>query len=361
MKTRAAVAFALNEPMQVMEVDLAEPGPGQVMLKMLASGLCHTDLHLLEGKMTQDFPFIPGHEGLGEIIALGEGVTGFALGDHVIPYLVPDCGVCVYCTSGRTNLCVEYGARRNSARTPFSLGGVPMRCFMELGTFAEHTVVAADCIVKVPKHARPDHTCCIACGVTTGLGSALIRAKVTPGSSVVVFGAGGVGLSTMQGARIAGAGRIIAIDTNPAKEAVARSSGATDFINPREIENIVEHIIGLTGMGADFAFDCVGHAKLAEQALEMCHPAWGVAMCVGVVPEGQTVSTLPTRLLSGRTWTGSMMGGAKRQDVARFVDMYLAGEFSLDDVVSHRLTLDEINHGVEMMRTGESVRSVVLY
>ncbi|HUD90643.1 alcohol dehydrogenase catalytic domain-containing protein [Sphingobium sp.] len=361
VKTRAAVAFGLNEPMQIVELDLADPAPGQVMLRMLASGLCHSDLHAMDGKLAQRFPFVPGHEGVGEIIALGQGVTDFAIGEHVIPYLIPECGKCTFCTSGRTNLCVEYRARRNSARSPFSLDGETIAAFMELGTFAEKTVVWADCLVRIPKNAPADHTCCIACGVTTGLGSALIRAKVSPGSSVAVFGAGGVGLSTIEGARLAGAARIIAIDTNPAKEVIARQSGATDFIDPRDIHNIVQHIMEMTGLGVDYAFDCVGHPALARQTLEMTNAAWGVAMCVGVVAEGVEVSVLPTNLYAGRTWTGSLMGGAKRADVRRFVDMYLAGDYSLDHVVSHRLTLDEINRAIEMMKTGESVRSVIVY
>lgn len=359
-KTRAAIATGLNEPLQIVELDLADPGPGQVMLRMLASGLCHSDLHAMDGKLVQRFPFVPGHEGLGEIIALGEGVTDFAIGDRVIPYLIPQCGRCSFCQSGRTNMCVEYRARRNSERTPFSLNGEPVAYFMELGTFAEKTVVWADCLVKVPDNSPPDHVCCIACGVTTGLGSALIRAKVTPGSSVAVIGAGGVGLSVVEGARIAGAGRIIVIDTNPTKEAVARESGATDFVNPTEVGNVVEHVVNLTGMGVDFAFECVGNVNLIRQALEMTHPTWGMAMCVGVVPEGQTTSLAPNTLYAGRVLTGSLMGGAKLQDVGRFVEMYLAGDYSLDHIVSHRLSLEEINKGISMMQTGEGVRSVIM-
>lgn len=361
IKTRAAVAFGLNEPLQILDVDLAEPDPGQVLLHMLASGLCHSDLHAITGTLKQRFPFVPGHEGVGVITALGEGVTGFAIGDHVIPYLIPECGKCAFCQSGRTNLCLEYRARRNSARTPFSLNGEPLPYFMELGTFAEDTVVWADCLVKIPAEAPADHTSCIACGVTTGLGSALIRAKVTPGSSVAVFGAGGVGLSTIEGARLAGAARIIAIDTNNAKEDAARKGGATDFVNPTEVDNLVKHIVAMTGLGVDYAFECVGRADLARQALEMTNPAWGMALCVGIVAEGELVSTAPTNLYAGRTWTGSLMGGAKRADVARFVDMYLAGDYSLDHVVSHRLKLEEINKAITMMKSGEGVRSVIVY
>jgi S-(hydroxymethyl)glutathione dehydrogenase/alcohol dehydrogenase len=358
--TRAAIAFAPNQPMEFREVELIDPGPGQVMIRLLATGLCHSDLHVLDGKSYPQFPVVLGHEGLGEVIALGEGVEDFAIGDHVVPFLIPDCGKCAFCLSGRTNLCAEFGARIQRGHAPFLLDGQPVKAFAGLGTFAEKTVVMADMLTKVDRAARPDHTCCIGCGVTTGIGAALITAKVTPGSSVAVFGAGGVGLSVIQGARIAGAARIIAVDRNPARESVARTLGATDFINPLN-EDPVARIQAMTGAGADFAFECVGIPDLARQALESTHPAWGLGICVGIMPAGAMLTAPPMALLTGRHWTGSLMGGAKRQDVARFVDMYLAGDYDLDALVSHRLRHDEINHGFEMMRTGEAVRSVILY
>lgn len=358
--TRAAIAFAPRQPMQIHEVELADPGPGEVMVRLLATGLCHSDLHVLDGLSHSHFPVVLGHEGLGEVVALGEGIDDFAIGDRVVPFLIPDCGKCAFCRSGRTNLCVEFGARLQRGHAPFRLNGEPVRAFAGLGTFAEMTVVMADMLTKVPHEARPDHTCCIGCGVTTGLGAALITAKVSPGASVAVFGAGGVGLSVIQGARLAGAGRIIAIDRNPAKEAVARSLGATDFLVP-EADGIVAQVQALTGTGVDFAFECVGIPGLARQALESTHPAWGVAVCVGIMPTGAELSAQPMSLLTGRRWTGSLMGGAKRQDVRRYVDMYLAGDYSLDALVSHRLRHDQINQGFDMMRSGEAVRSVVLY
>lgn len=358
---RAAVAFAPREPLRVVEVELADPGPGEVMVRLLATGLCHTDLHALEGQAGQSFPIILGHEGVGEVVRLGSGVTDFAVGDRVIPYFMPDCGECAFCTSGRTNLCVQMQARLQAGRTPFSLDGAPIAAFMGIGSFAEMTVVPADMLAKVNPAARPDHACCIGCGVTTGLGAALICAEVKPGSSVAVFGAGGVGLSVIQGARIAGAGRIIAVDTNNAKQAVAMKLGATDFVNPRMVENVVAEIHKLTGLGADFAFECVGVPALARQALESTNPAWGLAVCVGVMPAKQELTALPFALLTGRRWTGTLMGGAKRQDVARFVDMYVAGEYDLDSVVSHHIAHDEINHGFAMMKDGTSVRSVIVY
>ncbi|VXD05191.1 S-(hydroxymethyl)glutathione dehydrogenase [Pseudomonas sp. 9AZ] len=358
---KAAVAFGPNEPLQIREVTLADPGPGEVLVKLRATGLCHSDLSALEGKIAQTFPVILGHEGIGDVVAVGDGVTDFAPGDRVMPYLVPDCGECAFCKSGRTNLCVQMMVRRQSAKTPFSLDGQPIASYCGLGTFAEMTVVPVDSLVKVNPGARTDHACCIACGVTTGLGAALITAKVTPGSSVAVFGTGGVGLSVIQGAKIAGATRIIAIDTNPAKAAIALKLGATDFINPKDVENIVVEVQKLTGMGVDFAFDCVGHPGLARQALESTNPAWGLSVCVGVIPAGQELSAAPFNLMTGRKWTGSLMGGAKRVDVARYVDMYVDGTYGLDDLVSHHLTLDEVNKGFEMMRSGEAVRSVVVY
>lgn len=358
--TRAAIAFAANRPIEICEVELIDPGPGQVMVELIATGLCHSDLHVLDGISYPQFPVVLGHEGIGDVIALGEGVTDFAIGDRVVPFLIPDCGHCALCRSGRTNLCVEFGARTARGFAPFSFEGQPVKAFAGLGTFAEKIVVMADMLTKVDRTAKPEHACCIGCGVTTGLGAALITAKVTPGSSVAVFGAGGVGLSVVQGARIAGATRIIAVDRNPAKEAVARELGATDFHIPGD-KGAVAWIREQTGAGVDFAFECVGIADLAQQALEATHPGWGVAVCVGLTPPGALIATAPMTLITGRHWTGSLMGGAKRQDVSRFVDMYVAGDYALDSLVSHTLRHDEINRGFEMMRSGEAVRSVILY
>lgn len=358
---KAAVLFAPNEPFRIEEVELADPGPGEVQVRLFATGLCHSDLHIVEGKQHQQFPAVLGHEGIGEVVALGEGVSDFALGDHVIPFLVPDCGKCPMCRSGRTNSCVETMKRFFGRAPRHSINGQPVHTLGGLGTFAEQTVVEADMLAKVRKGARADHACCIGCGVTTGIGAAMITAKVTPGSSVAVFGAGGVGLSVVQGARLAGAGRIIAIDTNPAKEAVARKLGATDFINPGKSENVVAEVMAMTGLGADFAFECVGSPALALQALESTNPAWGLAINVGIMPMDTQLSFSPMMIQSGRKWSGSAMGGAKRQDVSRFVDMYMDGQIVLDDLVSHRIALDEINHGFDMMRSGEAVRTVILF
>lgn len=359
--TRAAVAFAPREPMQILEVTLADPGPGEVLVRYLATGLCHSDLHALDGTIEEHFPIICGHEALGDVVEVGPGVTEFAPGDRVMAFLVPDCGKCPFCLSGRTNFCLEFAARRTTPTTPFSLDGKPIYPFMGIASFAEMSVVPADQLVKVSAAARVDEACCIGCGVTTGIGAALISAKVAAGSSVAVFGVGGVGLSVIKGAKLAGATTIIAIDVNEGKKAVALGAGATHFLNPKAVEDIVLAVQGLTGLGADFAFECVGVPALAGQALASTNPCWGVAVNVGVMPTGSEISAPPFQLLTGRRWTGSFMGGAKRADVARYVEMFVRGEFGLDDLVSHRLSLDEINRGFDMMKSGEAVRSVVVY
>lgn len=359
--TRAAVAFAPGQPLEMRELEVRDPGPGEVLVKFLATGLCHSDLHALDGTIDEAFPLVAGHEALGDVVEVGDGVTGFAPGDRVMAFLVPDCGQCPFCLSGRTNFCLQFVARRAAASTPFSLDGAPVHQFMGIGSFAELSVVPADQLVRVSRAARADEACCIGCGVTTGLGAALISARVTPGSSVAVFGVGGVGLSVIKGAKLAGAATIIAIDVNEGKRAVALGAGATHFLNPKAVDDVVLAIQGLTGLGADFAFECVGVPALATQALASTNPCWGVAVNVGVMPTGSEVSTPPFQLLTGRRWTGSFMGGAKRADVARYVDMFVAGEITLDDLVSHRLSLDEINRGFAMMKSGEAVRSVVVY
>jgi len=361
IQCKAAVAFAPNEPLQVRTIEVADPGAHEVMVRLQATGLCHSDLTMMEGKGSVTFPMVFGHEGFGEVIAIGPEVTAFAVGDTVIPYLIPDCGQCPFCKSGRTNLCVQFGARRQSPWTPFSLDGKPVATFMGLGTFSEVTVVKDDMLTRVNREASPKYACCIACGVTTGIGAVLNTAKVEPGASVGVFGVGGVGLSVVQGARLAGAGRIIAIDANPAKEEVARRMGATDFVAARSVDNLVAHLFGLTGTGLDYAFECVGSPALMRQALEATNPAWGVAVNIGVVEAGKELSTQPNTLVTGRRWTGSLMGGAKRQDVARYVDLFVRGDIDLDSLVSHTITLDDINRGFDMMRSGESVRSVILF
>lgn len=358
---RAAVAFAPNQPMQIVEVALRDPGAGEVLVRFLATGLCHSDLHVLDGSLEHPFPVVCGHEGLGEVVEVGPGVEGLAPGDRVVPFLIPDCGKCPFCLSGRTNYCLEFASRQDPAQSPFSLEGQPLARFMAIGSFAEMSVVAADQLTRVSPQAAPDQACCIGCGVTTGVGAALISAKVAPGSSVAVFGVGGVGLSVVQGARLAGAAMIIAVDVNAGKRGVAMAMGATHFLNPAEHEDVALAIQGLTGLGADYSFECVGKPALAALALASTNPAWGLAIVVGVMPTGSHLQCEPNQLLTGRRWTGSFMGGAKRADVARYVDMFVAGEIRLEGLVSHRLRLDEINRGFDMMKAGEGVRSVVVY
>jgi S-(hydroxymethyl)glutathione dehydrogenase/alcohol dehydrogenase len=359
--TRAAVAFGVGEPMRICEVTLADPGPGQVLVRFIATGLCHSDQHVLDGSFGQRFPAILGHEGIGEIVEVGPGVTDFAPGDRVIPFLVPDCGECAYCKSGRTNMCAKFMQRGASEETPFSLDGQPVHAFFGIGSFAEMSVVYADMITKVSAEARPDQACCIACGVTTGMGAAMITADVQPGESVAVFGTGGVGLSAIQGARLAGAATIIAVDRNPDKEAPARSAGATHFVLSGGEVPAVKQIRGIVPLGVDYAFECVGIPELVNDVVACTNLAWGTAVAVGIMPDRSRYSPLTGYFATGRGLKGSYMGGAKRQDVARFVDMFVKGQFSLDHVVSHKLTLDEINHGFEMMLSGEAVRSVILY
>ncbi|WP_448586769.1 alcohol dehydrogenase catalytic domain-containing protein [Thermaurantiacus sp.] len=359
---RAAVAFAPNTPLEVREVTLADPGPGQVLVRFLATGLCHSDLHVLDGSLAHPFPVVCGHEAIADVVEVGEGVPDFAPGDRVIPFLVPDCGQCPFCRSGRTNFCLAFAERQDPTQSPFSIDGVPLARFMAIGSFAEMAVIAADQLTKVSRAAEPAQACCIGCGVTTGIGAAERSAGVTAGSSVAVFGVGGVGLSVVIGARLRQAATIIAIDRNPRRRAVAEKAGATHFIDASAEPDTVAAVLALTGgLGVDFSFECVGIPALATQALAATNPAWGVSVCVGVMPTGSQLSCEPNQLLIGRRWTGSFMGGAKRADVARYVEQFVRGEFDLDDTVSHRLSLDEINRGFAMMKSGEAVRSVVVF
>lgn len=360
-KVKAAIAETPHSALHICEVDVADPGPDDVAVRLLATGICHSDLHALEDNASATFPLILGHEGIGDVVAIGAEVTGLNIGDRVIPYLVPDCGECPFCRSGRTNLCVEMQARMTSRRTPFSRDGQPIEAFLGLGTFAEMTVVHKDMVVKVNAAARPDHACCIGCGVTTGIGAATITTQVQPGSSVAVLGVGGVGLSVVQGARMAGANRIIAVDRNPAKRDIALELGATDFIDASVVADPAADIRAITGLGAEFAFECVGQPALFKLAVDCTNPAWGTVVTLGVFPKDASLSVSPMAMMMGRRWVGSFMGGAKRSDVAQFVDRYVAGEFSLDRLVSHRLAHSDINDGFAMMKDGRSVRSVVIY
>ena len=359
-KCRAAITYGTHQDFVIEEIEVRDPGPDDVLIKLGASGICHSDMNVVEGNFPQTFPAVLGHEGFGHIAAMGEKVTGLKVGDAVIPYAVPECGVCAYCTSGRGNYCVEMTRNFLPGRQPaFTLKGQPLHDFMGLGTFSEYCLVRQDQVVRVRADAPADPTCCIACGVTTGVGSVLRTAEMRPGSTAVVFGAGGVGLSAVQGCKIAGAKQIIVVDTNPAKEAVARSFGATDFINPKE-KPVIETVLALTGIGADYSFDCAGYPETLKAAVLCLNKGWGKAVSVG---SSGTNVPLPLTFfdIAGRTLTRTLMGSARREHVAEYVDWFVEGKLKLDNLVSHRIRLDAINDGIALMNAGKAVRLVIEY
>jgi len=361
MKVRAAIAVGAHRPVEIKTLDLAPPGPGEVLVKMKATGLCHSDLGILEGKLGRySFPLVLGHEGAGIVTKCGPGVSGFSEGDLVIPSALPECGQCQLCLSGKTNLCVRQAMLPPSR---LSYEGQTLGAFCGTATFAEYSVITQDRLTKIRPDAPADIVCCIGCGVMTGVGAALKTAQVSPGSSVAVFGLGGIGLSTIQGAKIAGAAKIIGIDINPSRESFARNLGATHFINPKQVEDVVGHIRALTGsLGVDYAFECVGSDVLSRQAVEASNHAWGKCVAVGVTPPGKTLDFNPMSFLTGRTWTGSLLGGERpRSAVPRLVDWYMDGFLKFDDLITHRIGLDDINHGFDMMRSGEAIRSVIVF
>lgn len=360
LNVRAAVVHGPNQPFVIEEVQLEGPRAGEVLVQVKTTGLCHSDLHALEGKVPWQFPAILGHEAACVIVECGPGVTQFKPGDHVIPFLIPHCGKCAFCNSPKTNLCVEAFARLRPRESRFSLGGKPVTQLWGLGTFAEYTVLPIDTIAKVRDDAPFDPICYIGCGATTGLGAALFAAKVERGSSVIVFGLGGIGLNVVQGARLAGAKTIIGVDTNREKESIARRFGATEFVDPRSVEKLTSHLMKMTGGGADYTFECIGVPQVMRQAFECTNPAWGTSYVVGVAPHGAEVSAIPGHLMMGRHWTGCYMGGARLGRLPEIVDWYVEKKIDLDSLVTHRLRLDQIGAGFEMMKRGESIRSVVV-
>ena len=361
VKSRAAILVEPKRPLVIATIDVADPGPGEVLIRLDAASLCHSDLSYIEGKFPHAMPAIFGHEGIGQVVSTGEGVTTFAEGDVVIPYIIPDCGECPYCLSGRTNMCVQMGrSYQPGFPTGFGWDGKAVPGFMSLGTFSEYLVVPQDQVQKVNPAAPRAVASCIGCGVATGVGAALIAAKVEAGSSVVVFGMGGVGLSTVQGARIAGAKTIIAVDIMAGKEEAARRMGATTFIDSTRQDTVAE-IFALTGIGADYAFDCVGNAALFEQAIAcLSSGGWSKMVSVGMIPDDVAIPLRWGQML-GRNWQYTMMGGAKRQDVARYVDWFVEGKLDLGGMVTQELTIDEINEGFDLMRQGRTNRAVILY
>jgi S-(hydroxymethyl)glutathione dehydrogenase/alcohol dehydrogenase len=368
MKTRAAVAWAAGKPLTIEEVDLEGPKAGEVLVELKATGICHTDHYTLSGADPEGiFPTILGHEGCGVVLETGPGVTSLKPGDHVIPLYTPECRECKFCLSRKTNLCQKIRATQGKGLMPdgttrFSLNGKPIYHYMGTSTFANHTVVPEIALAKIRADAPPETVCYIGCGVTTGIGAVIFTAKVEPGANVAVFGLGGIGLNVIQGARMAGADRIIGIDINPKREAMARQFGMTHFVNPKEVPNVVDAIVQLTDGGADYSFECVGNTTLMRQALECCHKGWGQSVIIGVAAAGQEIGTRPFQLVTGRVWKGSAFGGARgRTDVPRIVDWYMEKKIEIDSLITHKLPLERINEGFELMERGESIRSVVVY
>ena len=369
MKVRAAVATKAGDPLEITTVDLDGPTAGEVLVEIKATGVCHTDAFTLSGKDPEGlFPAILGHEGAGVVVETGPGVTTLKPGDHVIPLYIPECRNCPACLSGKTNLCIAIRETQGKGLMPdgtsrFSQAGRMIHHYMGTSTFANYTVVPEIALARVREDAPFDKICYIGCGVTTGLGAVINTAKVQPGDRVVVFGVGGIGLNVIQGARLAGAAMIVAIDVNPARETIARKFGATHFVNPTELKgDLVAHLVDLTRGGADFSFECVGNPKLMRQALECCQRGWGTSVIIGVAGAGEEIATRPFQLVTGRTWKGTAFGGARgRRDVPRIVDWYMERRINIDDLITHTLPLDRINEAFDLMHAGKSIRSVVTF
>ena len=368
MKIKAAVAWGPKLPLSVEEIDLEGPKKGEVLVKIVATGVCHTDAYTLSGADPEGlFPVILGHEGGGIVEALGEGVTSLEVGDHVIPLYTPECRECKFCLSGKTNLCVKIRATQGKGLMPdgtsrFSKNGKPIHHYMGCSTFAEYTVVPEIALAKVNPNAPLDKVCLLGCGVTTGIGAVLNTAKVEKGSSVAVFGLGGIGLSVIQGAKMAGASRIIAIDINDGKKEMAMKMGATEFLNPKAFAKPIQQVIvEMTEWGVDYSFECVGNVDLMRSALECAHRGWGESIIIGVAGSGQEISTRPFQLVTGRVWKGSAFGGVRgRTELPGYVDQYMSGEINIDDMVTFKMPLSEINTALEYMHDGKAIRSVIV-
>ncbi len=368
MKTRAAVAWQAGQPLTIENIDLEGPQAGEVLVEIKATGICHTDYYTLSGADPEGlFPAVLGHEGAGVVVEVGKDVKSLKAGDHVIPLYTPECRECKFCLSQKTNLCQAIRTTQGKGLMPdatsrFSLDGKPLFHYMGTSTFSNYTVVPEIALARIRSDAPFDKVCYIGCGVTTGIGAVLFTAKVEAGSNIAVFGLGGIGLNVIQGARMVGADKIIGIDINPQREAMARDFGMTHFLNPNDTPDIVDAIIQLTGGGADYSFECIGNTKVMRQALECCHKGWGRSIIIGVAEAGAEISTRPFQLVTGRKWEGSAFGGARgRTDVPRIVDWYMEGKINIDSLITHTLKLDEINEGFRLMKAGESIRSVVIY
>ena len=370
MKTRAAVAFEAKQPLEIVELDLAGPKAGEVLVEIMATGICHTDAYTLDGLDSEGlFPSVLGHEGAGIVREVGAGVTGVAPGDHVIPLYTPECRQCKSCLSGKTNLCTAIRATQGKGLMPdgtsrFSYKGQPIFHYMGCSTFSNFTVLPEIAVAKIRPDAPFKTSCYIGCGVTTGVGAVVKTARVQAGENVVVFGLGGIGLNVIQGARLVGAGRIVGVDLNPDREAWGRQFGMTDFIHAagKGRDEIIAEVLALTDGGADYSFDATGNTEVMRTALECCHRGWGTSIVIGVAEAGKEIATRPFQLVTGRNWRGTAFGGAKgRTDVPKIVDWYMDGKIAIDPMITHVLPLDEINRGFDLMHSGESIRSVVIY
>ena len=368
MKTRAAVAFAAGQPLEIVEVDLEGPKAGEVLVEIKATGICHTDAFTLSGDDPEGaFPAILGHEGAGIVQEVGPGVTSVAVGDTVIPLYTPECRECNFCLHPKTNLCQSIRSTQGQGLMPdgtsrFSLDGKPLLHYMGCSTFSNYTVLPEIALAKIRPDAPFDKVCYIGCGVTTGVGAVAFDAKVEPGSTVAVFGLGGIGLNVIQGARMVGADRIIGVDLNPSKVELANQFGMTDFINPKDVDDVTAAIIDMTDGGVDYSFECIGNVNTMRQALECCHKGWGESFIIGVAGAGQEIATRPFQLVTGRAWKGSAFGGARgRTDVPRIVDWYMNGKISIDPLITHTMPLEDINKAFDLMHEGTSIRSVVVF
>jgi len=369
MKTRAAVAYRAGQPLVIETVDLDGPKAGEVLVEIRATGVCHTDEFTRSGADPEGlFPVIFGHEGAGVVVDVGPGVTTLRKGDHVIPLYTPECRQCKSCLSHKTNLCTAIRTTQGQGVMPdgtsrFSIGGEKIHHYMGCSTFSNYTVLPEIALAKIREDAPFDKVCYIGCGVTTGIGAVINTARVEPGANVVVFGLGGIGLNVIQGARMAGADKIIGVDINPARKALAERFGMTHFVNPKEVEgDLVPYLVALTDGGADYSFECVGNVDLMRQALECCHRGWGVSVIIGVAGAGQEIRTRPFQLVTGRVWKGTAFGGARgRSDVPKIVDWYMRGKIEIDPLITHTLPLERINDAFDLMHSGESIRTVVTF
>ncbi len=369
MEVKAAVAYEPGKPLSIETVHLEGPKAGEVLIEIKASGICHTDAYTLSGKDPEGlFPAILGHEGAGIVVDVGQGVTSVKKGDHVIPLYTPECRQCEYCLSLKTNLCQAIRSTQGKGLMPdgssrFSIGDKKLFHYMGTSTFANYTVLPEIAIAKIREDAPFEKVCYIGCGVTTGIGAVIYTAKVEPGSKVIVFGLGGIGLNVVQGAKMVGADMIIGVDLNPKKRELAEKFGMTHFVNPKEVEgDLVPYLVDLTKGGADYTFECIGNVKVMRQALECCHKGWGQSIIIGVAGAGEEISTRPFQLVTGRVWKGSAFGGARgRTDVPKIVDWYMEGKINIDDLITHVMPVEKINEGFELMHQGESIRSVVTF